>query len=381
MGGRTCLWHGKFLTPTFAFGGLAPTQQQEFFGKRAARELCEDMSKNVQDRENIVNFELTVQEGTEQMKSLLDEHVGALLDYRDKHNVKDVDLLTGQKWWKRLADRKVQGSIQSLHERMRKVIRGVALAVEQGGYQSAQEAIVRMGASKQERDRALRLVEADHALQVSFTALKVTIEIFARLNEWIVSRVEGGKDIPGDEEQRLLLANAILVYELTDFCLGSIEHFELEGLPQIHELREATMRDLAAVRQADWNLRRRAGAKDLDPEFSKRVLADIANREQAIQIVEREWEAYLRELQSAQDQAVSIRKKQKALRLVRDNARSQIAVLSAVSVLRLVRSNLSSLESAIRELENTRLAALSPERVRRLLRVDAPAERNLPVAG
>lgn len=311
-----------------------------------------------------------LEEGGESMRGLLDDHIEQLLAVRDRHAVRDVDLLTSKSWFRWLPDAVVEESVNSLHDRMKKLIVRVAEQVEEAGYLSAEVALREITIPMEERKRALALIGAERSIRISFTTLKVAVEIFARMNDWIVRRIELGHNLSGEEERRLVLANAILVYELTAFCLKTIEDFSLEGVAQIQEIHKRMMDNLSKVRRDDCRMRREAEKDGLDPGFAQRIKRDISNRAAAIKMVEQEWTSYLGEIGSLSAHAAIFRKKLPMLRLVRDNAKSQIAVLSAVSVIQLVRSNLSSLEDAITELERVEIVTLSPERMQRLLRVN-----------
>lgn len=311
-----------------------------------------------------------VQSGSENLQTLLEGHLESLMDLRTRHEVHDADLLTsGKRWWG-FPDRKVKKAIDSLHERIRNLIHEIATRIEEQNYGSAEQAIQDLQISMEERSRALHLIQADRKIQTSCTALKLTIDFFTRFNQWIVSRMEYAANLPPEEERKLVLCNAILVFELTQFCIQFLEGFAVEGIEEVRESHKKMKKIMSDLRDENQRLRHQAKNRRIDPALAQGVLRDVEMREEAIRILEQEWQDYLRQVDSLGRQGGLFHQKLPGLRLVRDNAKAQVNVLSAISILQLVKNNIASIESAAEQISHIELVALSPDRVRRLLRVD-----------
>ena len=161
--------------------------------------------------------------GREALQHLLENHVENLLRMREEKDIRDIDLLSCNRRLRKLPDAEVAAGIASLHGQMRELIGQVAHQIEERNYRSAEEAIREMEVSKHERLQALALIEADKALQVSCCSLKVTVEMFSQMNRWLLDRLSESDSLPAEQERKMLLSNAILAYEITDFCIRFIE--------------------------------------------------------------------------------------------------------------------------------------------------------------
>lgn len=307
--------------------------------------------------------------GKKELQILLDDHVNGLLAMREETEVRDGDLLSCNRRLHKLPDAEVARGIASLHSRMRDIIGRVANQVEERNYRSAEEAIEGMEISKRERIQALALLDSDKALQVSCCALNITVDLFSQMNRWFVDRLKETDSLPTEQERKLLLGNAILTYELTDFCVRFIENFHAGGIPEIRSLHKRMLGVIGDLKKEQHGLRKAAGARNIEPTLKAKIIQDVESCEEAIQLFGAEWTSYLEGIGLLEGHVTVFSKKLPSLRLVRDNAKARINVLSAVSVFRFLRANVEAVEAAIGELEKIELAPLSPERVKRLLHV------------
>lgn len=337
------------------------------FGKSTASILFFTMkffvSKGTVARVPISTREL----GSTDLQDLLQNHVESLLRLRDESEVHDIDLLTCNRRASRLPDVEVAAGIQSLQQKMRVLIEQVAHQIEDKNYVSSEQAIREMEISKLEQANATNLIEADKSLKTSCTSLKVTVQMFCEMNRWIVGRLSDRDGLPAEQERKLVLSNAILVYELAEFCVRFIETFQTSGVTEIRDLHKRMLDVIAELKREGHALRKKTGAREIDEPLRKKILQDVGIRELAVNELQKAWADYLEDAGLLEGQVKSFARKLPGLRLIRDNAKAQISTLSAVSVLQLVRNNIEAVDSAIFELETLELAALSPERVRRLL--------------
>jgi hypothetical protein len=307
---------------------------------------------------------------TPDLRGILSDHIDLILREREVHPIPDADVLTkngGARW---SLDARVWESVNELHERMRRSIRRVARYLEAPTSKSLVAALEDTPASMLEKRNAGQLIEADREVRVSCLTLKLTIEAFADINQWIVQRIKSeGDRLEAAEERRLAFANALLVYEVADFCLRTIDEFEFDGLNDLEQLHARQKKVIVRLRKEARDLQARARSKGISNDLCQRVEQDIANRESAITEIEASWENYMNGFQGLDHQRELIQKHTPSLRLVRDNARAQINVLSAVGVLQLAQSNIQALGDAAALADNLELAPLTAERVRSLLRV------------
>src|SRR5690606_1225024 len=97
------------------------------------------------------------------------------------------------------------------------IIEQVAANIEARKYQTVESEISEMRLSVNERSRVTALIGAEKRLQTSYGSLKTTVDVLTHMNDMILRRI-AASERSGDRatERNLVLANAILVYELTN---------------------------------------------------------------------------------------------------------------------------------------------------------------------
>jgi hypothetical protein len=251
---------------------------------------------------------------------------------------------------------------------MRRVIVGVASLIEDRKYKSAEEAIGQMQLAYVDRQRAIALVQADKRLHISYQALKTTIEFFANLNQVIIAKISM---TPSPQmETEMVLGNAILVYELTDFVISYIEGFAVDGVADIVQLHEETKRKITDIRRQQTSLEQLVKSEAIDAAVRDQTLEDIASRAKSLNLLEQEWHVYIDSIQALDAEIGSIRRKISTLEVIRENARIQIELIQAVAMLQFLKKNIGTIEATVLTLERIKLVSLSPNRVRRLLGIN-----------
>jgi len=307
------------------------------------------------------------QAGTEAMQMLTDKHLDNVMALREQISIEDIDLVSSSISNNKRIDLAVKERIVSLHSKMAALVQEVANRIETEKYLTAEQAIEGMRLSMVQREKVSALVAADKQLHVSCQSLKVAVEVFCDLNKQIVSRLESDRSIDAGEERKLLLGNALLVFELTDFSIRFIESFKLQGVQEIESIHRDMQKTISALREEQTALRKQAEGTDIDAFLRDQVKKDIQLREDSIVIIDKEWESYMMTVRSMEGEIGSVSKKLPSLKLIRDNAKAQINTLAAVAVIQIVQSNIRAIEGAVLQLEQLQLASLSADRVKRLL--------------
>jgi hypothetical protein len=210
------------------------------------------------------------------------------------------------------------------------------------------------------------LVSADKKLHISCQSLKVTVDFFTALNEHMVQEIKSCKD--SDQEYRLVLGNAILVYELTDFVIKYLKSFETEGISEIHAVKNQMDRKIQKIKTEIEELRNRAQSDKIFSDLKQNILSNVSEREDAVKVMMNTWDNYLGEVKTLSDETDSfIGNWLPNLELIRDDAKNQITTLDAFAIVRALKGNLNALKSVGKSIKTIPLVSLSPDRVRRLL--------------
>lgn len=303
---------------------------------------------------------------------LLPAHVDGIMDLRKKVAVNNVEIISTDICVSDKVPENVRRSIGSFQDKVRAVIERVALEIESNRFERYEEAAHGLHLSKSEGDEVERLLTYDFRLNISFRSLRLAIEIFAQLNNFIIQQI-GEAELLHDRrsERDLLLANAILVYELNDFVINFIDAFELDGVFFIEDTRNSIYERLQHLEVEQEKLRNRALDDQIDEGTRERICLSIDNRSKAIRTVQDEWKNYTDEILTLKDSIDKCKKEIKTLALIRDDAKLQIVLLEIAAVTQIIKTNLRTLDGAIDVVKKMELVALTPERIMRLLNIDA----------
>lgn len=303
--------------------------------------------------------------GVRAIAKVMDRHLDALLSLRERLNLDDTDLLSATGSSKRDVPREVVGEVDRLRRDMREIILDIAGRIEDSNYRDAEHAIQEMPMARSERERAISLVTADKRMHTSYRALQMVVEYFSELNQGVLDKID--REESPVREANMMLGNAIMIFELTDFVIRYVTQFRLDGEDDLSRVYESTKDRIDALRQEQEALRQRASGTTIEPAVREQTLADIQSRAAAVDALEEEWAKYLDEVSTARSMIGQVEAKIPTLEVIRDNARIQIGVLQLVAMLQFLKRNAEAVRGAIETLKGLRLAPLEPGRVRRLV--------------
>ena len=303
--------------------------------------------------------------GNQAIKQIVDNHINGVMYVRAHYPVSDQDLLTRNIVQTRAVPSHISADIGQLHNKIRSIIQQIAFRIENRKYKTAEEAVQNMRLALADRQRAQQLVQADKSIHISYQALKTTVEFFADFNQIILEKIRRAGSTQSETD--LLLGNALLVYELTDYVISYIENFVVSGIEDITRLHEETKQKIAEFRRQQEGLEQRAQSASVEEAVRNQIITDIEAREKSIDLLEQEWTGYIEMATSLRSEADKIRNKVPTLEVIRENAKVQINLIQAVAMLQILKQNIGTMRTTIITLENMRLASLSPNRVRRLL--------------
>ncbi len=312
------------------------------------------------------------QAGTSALQKIVQKHLSLVEEIRDKFPLDGIELLSDHLANHRSIVGSVNNEVGKLREKIRVVVEEVAAAVENRKYKASEEAIAKMSLGFKERARVNSLLSADKDRLISCQSINTAIEIFSELNKLIKQQIEDStKTGDRQRERNLLLFNAILVYELTDFLIKYIGSFEARGIEIIYNTYNESMEKNAELKAKLELIRQQAQSENINSASRMSTLADVAMREKAIELVSAEWDRYMDQIDKTQ-QEISLLQNTNipTLELIRLNAESQIDAIEVISVLQIVNRSLGALQQAQETLEGMELVSLSEERVYRLLGID-----------
>lgn len=328
---------------------------------------AENLEPKQNNRKNDQLFEEIQRDaGIQAIERVAEDHLNQILVVRERYSVDDMDLLTTNVTAIKDIPQNVRDRMTSLHERIRVIIEQVAAHIEARKYRTVEGEVSDMQLSINERARVSSLINAEKQLQTSYGSLKTTVDVLTHMNDMILRRI-AASERAGDRttERNLVLANAILVYELTDYVIHYVEHFQLEGVEEIIRIQRSELKKLSELQKHQNDLRKRARASST-PDFRDTTLASIDALEDSVNVIREEWESYTDEVKEMQSRVGPIAQRLHDLKVLRDLAGMQIRVFEAAAAVGILKRNILALEDAMKGLEKLQLASLTPDRVRRL---------------
>ncbi|ELS03451.1 hypothetical protein Xen7305DRAFT_00031750 [Xenococcus sp. PCC 7305] len=302
---------------------------------------------------------------------VLDSHISQILALRNEFPVSNYEILSSNISLNRQIPQEIKKQIGAFQNKLRAVIERGALEIENFKYKSYEEALAKEHLTYNERNQATNLLEADKKINISFQSLKVATELFLELNKRIQEKIEDCRKSQNARLERdLVLANAILVYELSDFLISYLNSLKLEGIDGIKEVQRYINEKLSQIERKQQQLKARAESPEIiDEDVKQQVLSDIDRRNEAIQIVREEWSKYESSIEELKDSIGASKKQIPTLTLIRDNAESQIDILEITAIMQVIKNNVNALDSAIQNLKQVKLVSLTPDRITRLLNI------------
>ena len=305
--------------------------------------------------------------GVRAISDLLQRHMDKVISVRSTYQIDDSDLLTARIGHKSDIPQAVRSELTRLHANMRDIIERIAQKMEDRKYKDAEEAIADPRFGLSDRERATALIAADKKFHVSYQTLKTVVEFFSAFNQEILARIE--QESSAQRQSNMMLGNAVMLFELTDFVISYIHQFTVRGIDQIDSIYDDVRARIDDFRTQQEALERRAKNPAVESRVREETLTHIEHRRHAIDEVESEWANYVTEVKQIDGVLDEVRRKIPTLEVIRDNAGVQISLLQLVSLLSFLKQNSEAIKGTVDALQGFQLAPLTSNRVRRLLGV------------
>ncbi|MBL7258493.1 hypothetical protein [Paractinoplanes lichenicola] len=303
--------------------------------------------------------------GTDDLDEIMQRHVGLVIKTRGKYKVDDTNLLTPNLSEAGAVPSRTRKELAGLHDRVRGVVERIALLIENGKYEDAEQALRTIPMAVAEREKAERLIAVDKRMHISFQTLRTTVEFFSDLNERMLDRLE--REQQPDRQLTMMLGNAIVVYELADFAIDYVHKFVAEGGPELEAVQQEVRTSMNEIRARNEALDEQARSGRIEEAVRAQTLQTIAQRRAVIDEVEREWRAYTGDVRKLSTIVDEVRAKVPTLELIRDNAGVQLHLVQLIALMRFLKQNTDAIRGTLIVLQSLRLAPLTVNRVRRLI--------------
>lgn len=312
-----------------------------------------------------------LRKGAAALESQLEDAVSYAMQLQGNRSLRNVEVLGTALTRNRSLPAQIKKQVQTYRENLHKILLGIASYMEDDKFSAVDEAVGSLELSQYDQSRLLKLFKAQKDISFSYQTLSVAIEVFTSVNESLLNKISQSK--PGTDQvghTRLLLQNAILVYELTDFVSQFIEEFGLAGVDEVRSIQKDVFDDIERNRSDDERLMNKLEAASQD-ETRRMVLRDIQNREEVRDVVKAKWNEFNEKIESMDEGVHSAKRIATDLEIIRDNARNQIETLQLIATTQIMESNLEIVKN-LSHIKNFALAPLTPEDAFSLLGITPP---------
>jgi len=253
--------------------------------------------------------------------------------------------------------------VLNFRRNLREMILNTANAVEYYEYYNVEQAVRQIG-SAYHRDRGLDLLSAEKAFRVSIQDVTFTIEVFRKANQRLIDRVDHPEAARPETQRDLALANAVLVYELSDFVTGYLENFSVDGITRLTTLRREIKTSIQQKKAKVAADRQRAETGQWPAEMRSGFLTECDDNLRALERCDGVWDEYLAsQTEAAGLLGAEVDRLLPIMRMRRDLAFTRIGVLEVTDLTAQLHRGATELRSLDLTVAQLPLVSLSIERL------------------
>lgn len=300
-----------------------------------------------------------ISKGAEHLENELDKGVDYFVEFQNRTELKNIDILSSNILQGEYANRKVKKQIANYKSNLNKIIYGVAKYIEDKKFSSVNEAVSNLNLATYDKNRVSKLLNFQKKLSFSFETLNVVIELFSAVNESLLDKIKSSES--QYEKTDLFLKNAILVYELIDFTHNFIIEYNLDGTDDIKNVKMEALEEIERTTKDDEILKEKlSNSPNVSERTKKMVEQDIESRNSIRELVKEKWKDFDHKILAMQEGVKSAQSITFDLDVLKDNARNHINILHIIAAVQVLEKNIEVVKS-FSHIKDVKLAPLTPE--------------------
>lgn len=191
---------------------------------------------------------------------------------------------------------KFKYNVARMRHCLQKVILSVAEYIEMQDFSSLND-VLSEEIDPNKIDRVRRFVNAQYNVHVSYKSLSVSLQLFAKINEEILTKLNTNKITNPQKAHSMFVMNSIFVYEIADFIISFISAFELQGIEELKKLHDQAIAEISRGRFQIQKIKnqiegRLGGDKGRVLRLDERV-SSLDRSEGALNELEIEWQGMI----------------------------------------------------------------------------------------
>lgn len=307
--------------------------------------------------------------GAEACIILVNEYITAeILDLVEDGSLEESKLVSTE-LARQPQGRGIQAKVNKLSSQIKYVISEIAREIEEQGYENWEEALEGFkDAPKLQQNRIRTLVDAEKEINVSLQSLRTTVQVFSHLNKHVIDELQKVQNSGNKrEERRLVLVNAILVYELANFAIQYLDQFNIQGLDKVDEIERQITEKAREINSDLQKFEVSINNPDFPDSMKPAAQQELQSKREVLKMMLEEWQSYKSQISSAQADSDKVRKTTRAILDFKLNqAKTNLHIFEAAWWINRGRETLTDLEGLATDVGDLEVAALTTDRVRRL---------------
>jgi hypothetical protein len=314
--------------------------------------------------------EAFLKQGAELIQDELEEQANLSVGLQQEIELKNVELLSSSLIANKNIHANTKAKVQEYSQNIQKILFATAHFIEKEKFESVDKAIDEISLSKFDKNRLVKLVDAQKNLSFSYSTLSAVIEIFKMANKNILEEISK-VGVADSTEKRLsktalYLKNAIIVYELTNFVVDYLSSFQLNGINDIKVVQQEVYRDIEKGHKDDEELRKQVN-KGSNEKLRDMMFVEIEQRNSMRKSIKAKWESMLQQIDGQTKTVGDAKNFIGDLKIIRDNAKNRIDILNIAATTALVETSLNMVDELASNMQDWTLPALDEKTACELL--------------
>lgn len=294
--------------------------------------------------QQIVKEEI-IRHGAALIEKELSQQVDMVVNLRQEIEIRDSDLIGTSIVINKSLHQNIKNKIQENRANVRKLIAATAYYIEVEKRKSISGIPLKVDLSKFHKSRLNELIRAQNELSLSYSTLVTVVEFYKEINKSVLNQLQDihSNSNSSASKQIAFLKNAILIYELTDFVIDSIENYKINGIDEIFEIKKQIFDEIRSGEKDDKTLA--INAENVSRAQKESVLQEIKSRNMFREKIKKKWNDITAKLDGQNGKVTESRQFLNALKVTRDNAKARIDVLNLAQTTRLVSDAVDSVDA------------------------------------
>ncbi|MCF8006773.1 MAG: hypothetical protein K9K84_05135 [Methylovulum sp.] len=314
--------------------------------------------------------EAFLKQGAELIQDELEEQANLSVGLQQEIELKNVDLLSSSLIANKNIHSNIKAKVQEYSQNIQKILYATAHFIEKEKFESVDKAINEIEMSKFDKNRLLKLVDAQKNLSFSYSTLSAVIEIFKMANKSILDEISKVGFADSTEKRlnktALYLKNAIIVYELTSFVVDYVSSFQLNGINDIKVIQQEVYRDIEKGHKDDEDLRKQVN-KGSNEKLRDMMYLEIEQRNGMRKSIKAKWENMLQQIDGQAKTVDQAKNFISDLKIIRDNAKNKIDILNITATTALVENSINMVSELASNMQDWALPPLDEKTACELL--------------